>query len=163
MPARLAWCYGDPGISLALLSAARAAGEPEWERQAVAVARAAATRPRDEGGVVDGGLCHGAAGLAHLYNRLFQATRDPFFKTEALAWIERLLALRRPGEGIAGWQAWRPIGEITGPDPELGWVADPGFLTGAAGIGLALLGAISPVEPAWDRVLLSSAPPRPAP
>src|ERR1700674_702706 len=159
-PARLAWCYGDPGISVALLSAARAAGEPEWERQAVAIARAAAARPRDEGGVVDSGLCHGAAGLAHLYNRLFQATRDPLFKTEALAWIERLLAQRRPGEGIAGWQAWRPIGEITGPDPELGWVTDPGFLTGAAGIGLALLGAVSPIEPAWDRVLLASAPPR---
>jgi hypothetical protein len=161
VPARLAWCYGDPGIALALLSAARAAGEPEWERQAVAIAHAAAARPRDKGGVVDGGLCHGAAGLIHLYNRLFQATRDPLFKREALVWIERLLAQRRPGEGIAGWQAWRPIGEITGPDPELGWVSDPGFLTGAAGIGLALLGAVSPVEPAWDRVLLASAPPRP--
>jgi lantibiotic modifying enzyme len=163
IPARLAWCYGDPGIALALLGAARAAGEPEWEREAIAIARAAAARPRDEGGVVDGGLCHGAAGLAHLYNRLFQATGDPFWKEEALAWIERLVAQRRPGQGIAGWQAWRPIGELTGPNPELGWVADPGFLTGAAGIGLALLGAVSAVEPAWDRVLLASAPPRRAP
>jgi hypothetical protein len=162
VPARLAWCYGDPGVSVALLSAARAAGEPEWERQAIAVARAAAARPADAGGVVDGGLCHGAAGLAHLYNRLYQATGDPLFKAEALAWIERLMAQRRPGQGLAGWQAWRPIGEITGPNPELGWVDDRGFLTGAAGIGLVLLGALSPVEPAWDRVLLSSAPPRAA-
>jgi lantibiotic biosynthesis protein len=159
MPARLAWCYGDPGVSLALLGAARAAGEPAWERQALAIARAAAVRPRDASGVVDGGLCHGAAGLAHLYNRLFQATGDPLFKAEALAWIERLMAHRRPGQGIAGWQAWRPIGEITSPNPELGWVDDRGFLTGAAGIGLALLGAVSPVEPAWDRVLLASVPP----
>jgi hypothetical protein len=162
VPARHAWCYGDPGVSLALLSAARAAGEPEWERQAVAVARAAAARDPDAGGVVDGGLCHGAAGLAHLYNRLFQATGDPSFRAAALAWIERLMAQRRPGQGIAGWQAWRPIGEITGPDPELGWVDDRGFLTGAAGIGLVLLGALSPVEPAWDRLLLASAPPRAA-
>jgi lantibiotic biosynthesis protein len=162
VPARLAWCYGDPGISLSLLSAARAAGEAEWERRAVAVARAAAARDPDAGGVVDGGLCHGAAGLAHLYNRLHQATGDPLFKAAALAWIERLMAQRRPGQGIAGWQAWRPIGEVTGPDPELGWVDDRGFLTGAAGIGLVLLGALSPVEPAWDRVLLASAPPRAA-
>jgi hypothetical protein len=160
VPARLAWCYGDPGVSLAVLSAARAAGEPEWERQAVAVARAAAARDPDAGGVVDGSLCHGAAGLAHLYNRLFQATGDPLFKAAALAWIERLMAQRRPGQGIAGWQAWRPIGEVTGPDPELGWVDDRGFLTGAAGIGLVLLAALSPVEPGWDRALLSSAPPR---
>ena len=72
------------------------------------------------------------------------------------------MAQRRPGQGIAGWQAWRPIGEITGPDPELGWVDDRGFLTGAAGIGLVLLGALSQVEPAWDRLLLSSVPPRAA-
>ncbi len=160
VPARHAWCYGDPGLSLALLSAARAAGEPEWERQAVAVARLGVARDPDAGGVADGGLCHGAAGLAHLYNRLFQATGDPVFKAAALAWIERLMAQRRPGQGVAGWQAWRPIGDITGPDPELGWVDDRGFLTGAAGIGLVLLGALSPVEPAWDRVLLSSVPPR---
>jgi lantibiotic modifying enzyme len=159
-PSRLAWCYGDPGIALALLGAARAAGEPEWERQALATARVAAARPRDQGGVVDGSLCHGAAGLLHLYNRLYQATGDPLWKTEALAWTERLLAQREPGEGIAGWRSWRPVGEITYPNPELGWANDPGFLTGAAGIGLALLGAVSPVEPAWDRVLLCSVPPR---
>jgi hypothetical protein len=162
-PSRLAWCYGDPGIATALLAAARAAGEPEWERQAIATARAAAARPRDTGGVVDGGLCHGAAGLAHLYNRLFQATGDPQLEAEALAWFDRLLALRRPGEGIAGWQAWRPIGDLTAPEPELGWVTDAGLLTGVTGIGLALLGALSPVEPAWDRVLLASVPPRPRP
>jgi hypothetical protein len=158
-PARLAWCYGDPGVALTLLVAARAAGEPEWERQALAAARLAASRPRDQGGVTDGGLCHGAAGLVHLYNRLYQATRDPLWKAESLAWLERLLAMRKPGEGTAGWLAWRPLGDITGPNPELGWAEDPGFLTGAAGIGLALLATVSPVEPAWDRVLLSSVPP----
>jgi hypothetical protein len=162
-PSRLAWCYGDPGIAVALLVAARAAGEPEWERQAVATARVAAARPRDDGGVVDGGLCHGAAGLAHLYNRLFQATGDPLFKAEAVAWLERLLAQRQPGEGIAGWRAWRPIGDLMRPDPQFGWVTDEGLLTGATGIGLALLGAVSPVEPAWDRILLASVPPRSAP
>jgi lantibiotic modifying enzyme len=162
LPSRLAWCYGDPGISLALLGAARAAGEPEWEREAIATARAAAARPHADSGVVDGSICHGAAGVAHLYNRLYQATGEPLFLTEARAWIDSLMAQRRPGEGIAGWRSWRPIGDITGPEPELGWVADPGFLTGAAGIGLALLGAVSPVEPAWDRVLLSAVPPRPA-
>jgi len=161
-PSRLAWCYGDPGISLALLDAARAAGEPEWERQALATARAAATRPREDGGVADGGLCHGAAGLVHLYNRLFQATGEPLFRAEAQAWLDRLLAMRQPGKGIAGWRAWRPVGEVVMPKPKLGWVTDPGFLTGGAGIGLALLGAASPVEPAWDRVLLSSVPPRAA-
>jgi hypothetical protein len=38
-------------------------------------------------------------------------------------------------------------------------VADPGLLTGAAGIALALLAATSLIEPAWDRVLLVAVPP----
>lgn len=159
VPARTAWCYGDPGIALTLLVAARAAGQAEWERQALDIARAAAARPHDESGVRDGGICHGAGGLAHLYNRLFQATGEPLFRAESLAWIERLMDLRSAGEGIAGWRAWRPLGDFAGPEPELGWVDDSGFLTGAAGIGLALLGAVSPVEPAWDRALLASVPP----
>lgn len=156
---RLAWCRGDAGIALALLAAARAEGEPEWERQALGIARAAAARSPDQGEVRDGSLCHGAAGLAHLYSRLFQATGDPLFRAAALTWIERLLAQRQPSRGMAGWFSWRAVREISDVDVELGWRAEAGFLTGIAGIGLALLGAVSPVEPAWDRVLLCSVPP----
>lgn len=158
-PGRLTWCRGDVGIALALLVAARAAGEPEWERQALGIAREAAARPRDQEEIRDGGLCHGAAGLAHLYNRLFHATGDPLFKAEAVAWIERLLAGRRPGQGVAGWLSWQVIREVSQLEDQFGWLPMPGFLTGAAGIGLALLGAVSPVEPAWDRLLLCSVPP----
>jgi hypothetical protein len=42
---------------------------------------------------------------------------------------------------------------------DLGWQDDPGFLTGAAGVGLALLAATTPVEPAWDRLLLTAIAP----
>src|SRR5262249_36055361 len=34
-PARLAWCYGDPGVAAALLWAARCVGQPEWEAAAL--------------------------------------------------------------------------------------------------------------------------------
>lgn len=40
---------------------------------------------------------------------------------------------------------------------------DHGFLTGAASIGLVVHGALTSVEPAWDRALLASEPPRAAP
>jgi hypothetical protein len=160
-PARLAWCYGDPGIAAALLLAARAAGNAEWERQALDIGSCAAARPRGDGGVTDGGLCHGAAGLVNLFNRLYQATRDPRWRSEALYWLERLMALRKPGDGVAGWRSWRPLSNVYVPAPEMGWTTDPGLLTGAAGVGLALLGAASAVEPAWDLILLSSVPPAP--
>jgi hypothetical protein len=152
-PSRAAWCYGDPGIAAALLAAGRAAGEPAWEREALAIAAAAAVRPVETAGVVDVGLCHGAAGLAHLFNRFWQAGGDPACAAAARFWLGRALEMRRPGEGIGGFLAWLP--DAGG---ELAWRADPGFLTGAAGIGLALLAAVSPVAPGWDRVLQISTP-----
>lgn len=155
VPARSAWCYGDPGIAAALLLAARCVGETAWEREALAIARRAGRRPPDQTGVVDAGLCHGAAGLGHIFNRMFQATGDPALGEAARLWLERALAMRQPGRGIAGFSTLVP-----GEDGSLRRHDDPGILTGAAGIALALLAAATPVEPAWDRMLLLSAPPR---
>lgn len=154
-PARLAWCYGDPGIAAALLGAARCVEEPAWEEAALAIARRAAARPVDQAGVKDVGLCHGAAGLGHLFNRLYQASGEPWLAEQAESWFERTLAMRRPGRGIGGYEAWQ-----LGDDGETTWIADPGLLTGAVGIALALLAAITPVEPAWDRMLLTAIPPQ---
>jgi lantibiotic modifying enzyme len=155
-PARLAWCYGDPGVAAALLLAGRSVGESFWERAALAVARRAAERPPEEAEVVDAGLCHGAAGLGHLFNRLFQATGEPRLREAAQFWFQRTLEMRQPDRGIAGFAAWRG-----GREHSPGWIEDPGLLTGAAGIALALLAAVTPIEPAWDRVLLVSIPPSP--
>jgi hypothetical protein len=150
-PSRLAWCYGDPGVAATLLVAARAVGEPEWEKEALAIARSAAARPTADAGVRDPGICHGAAGLAHLFNRFWQATGDETFAAAARFWIERTLELRVPGEGIAGFRAWHAE-----PTSHGEWVAEPGFLEGVTGIGLVLLAAVSTVEPEWDRILLVS-------
>lgn len=102
--------------------------------------------------VAGAGLLRGAAGRGHRLNRLFQVTGDARFAEEARSWFARLLALRRPGEGIGGFQARVPDGRGGAVQAD-----DPGFLDGSAGIGLALLAAVSAVEPAWDRVLLGSA------
>jgi hypothetical protein len=155
VPSRLAWCYGDAGVAAALLAASRAVGEPEWERQALEVALAAAARDAASAYVNDAGLCHGAAGLGHLFNRMYQTTGDERLATAARTWFERTLALRTPGEPVAGYRAF----EVEPGSDQVNWRPDAGFLEGATGIGLALLGAVSEVEPAWDRMLLVSLPP----
>ena len=147
-PARLAWCYGDAGIAAALLGAARHTGNPEWEREALRVALAAAKRDPESAGAVDTGLCHGTAGLGHVFNRLYQATGREELAGAARLWLERTLALRRE-EGLAGFLTYTPH---RGPGQE--WYRDPDLLTGAAGIGLALLAAVSSLAPDWDRCLL---------
>ena len=149
---RSAWCYGDPGAAAALLVAARCAGEPAWEREALKIARAAARRPTIESGVLDAGICHGAAGLAHLFNRLHQTAGDATLRRAALFWFQRTIAMRQPGRGIGGFRAL-----AAHEDGTKHWNDDDsGILTGAAGIGLALLAAATPIEPEWDRMLLTS-------
>jgi lantibiotic biosynthesis protein len=148
-PARAAWCYGDPGVAAALLVAARALRRSDWEVEAISLARRAGARPPSNCGVADPWLCHGSAGLGHLFNRMHQATADPALAAAARYWLQRTLAMRRPqGAGFAGFHLL---------DDELRRGTDgSGFLTGAAGVGLALLAAATDVEPGWDRLLVVS-------
>ena len=155
-PSRLAWCYGDLGIAVALLRAARLVQEPTWEAAASQLAQATAQRAQAQEDVQDTGLCHGFASIAHLFNRLYQATGDEHFAEVARLWFTRTLAQRRPHQGIAGFLALAPT-----TTTQLEWVADPGLLTGAAGIGLALLAALYPLPPAWDQLLLIALPATP--
>jgi len=130
---RTAWCYGDPGVSSTLQLAARLLEEPSWADAALAAARAAAGRPPWESGVDDASLCHGAAGLAHLFNRMYQTTGEPAFEEAARRWLRATLSL---------------VEEMDRP-----W-----FLEGLTGPGLVLLAACTEVEPAWDAVLAVSSP-----
>ena len=145
--ARLAWCYGNPGVVVPLFAAARATRNPAWEAEALALARDMAARPFESCGVSDMGICHGAAGVAHLFNRMYQATGDEVLGDAARRWIDRLLEMRRPGEEVAGFPfLHRDAGVDT-------WKADRGMLMGATGVGLVLLAATTDVEPSWDRAL----------
>jgi lantibiotic modifying enzyme len=150
---RLAWCYGDAGVAAALLCTARCVADAALEREAVAIACRAARRPGEQSGVRDAGMCHGAAGLGHLFNRLFQATGEQVFADAAQIWFEQTLQMCRPGQGIGGYQAWE-----LGDNGEPSWVTDSGLLTGSVGIALALLSATTNVEPAWDRMMLTAIP-----
>jgi hypothetical protein len=144
---RCGWCHGDPGMAGALLACAQANGRSDWAERATILARGAAVRPFALTGVVDPGLCHGAAGLALIYARFFFATGDPLFSDATRFWVERMLEMRQPGRGLAGFLAY------VGPtDESAGWSADRGLLSGAAGIALTLLAVASDHEPSWDRL-----------
>jgi len=155
-PSRAAWCYGDPGIAVALLSAAQSTKSADWERQAIEIGINASRRDPAQCGVTDAGLCHGATGLAHVYNRLFQATRQREFADVSIFWFDRALEMRRSGQGVAGFAAYVP-----NADPVVQWHSDREFLMGATGVALSLLAASSSVEPLWDRLLLASVRPKP--
>ncbi|HEU0036518.1 MAG TPA: lanthionine synthetase C family protein [Kofleriaceae bacterium] len=130
-PTRTAWCYGDAGVAVATWNAlARAGGSLADARQ---LAEHVAQRAPDATKIVDATLCHGAAGLAHLMNRCYQASREPGFRDAAIAWLDRALAMR---------ETW----------------AGGDLLEGLPGIGLVLLAATTAEEPRWDAMLLCDLP-----
>jgi lantibiotic modifying enzyme len=151
---RLAWCYGDAGLAAALFLAARGVEEKSWEQEALVIARRAAARSSQTCRVVDACFCHGSSGLAHIFNRLYQATHDEVLSAASRYWIERTLEFCNLGDGPAGYR-------LTASDDsgkrEL--QEKYGILVGIAGIGLSLLAATSAVEPCWDRMFLLDIPP----
>jgi lantibiotic biosynthesis protein len=147
---RTAWCYGDLGIAIALLRAAYARDDDASCARALSLARACATRADAVCGVRDAGVCHGAAGLGHLLNRLFHATGDEALREGARRWFRNTLELRRPG-ALAGFPALVPARAAGEPET---WHASPGILDGAAGVGLALMSALGGA-PDWDQPLLT--------
>lgn len=147
-PARAAWCYGDPGVSLALLAAARATGDARWEASALEVARHAARRAPATSGVHEATVCHGAAGLLQVFNRLFQATGEDLFRDAARYWFGETLRLHRAGRDDAAPDDGAP------PDDRASDV-----LEGRAGVALALLAAATDgTVPRWDAMLLADVP-----
>ncbi len=145
-PGRVAWCYGDLGIAVALLLAGRCRANAVWKREALRLAKSCADRTLEDSGVKDCGLCHGSAGIAHLFNRMFQLSGKALLKKAAQTWFQRTLEMRDPAHGIGGYPAYRPDG----------WANEMGILEGSAGIALALLAGGTSLEPAWDRMLLAS-------
>lgn len=148
-PTRTAWCYGDPGVALLAWNAcARSGADITAARDLLALVSG---REPTASGIVDAGLCHGAAGLGHLLGRAYAASGDAALRAASTRWFERALAFRRDG-GIGGFWSPPPGGQ-TGD-----WSPSAGFLEGATGIGLTLLGALGTAEPAWDRLLLVDVP-----
>jgi lantibiotic biosynthesis protein len=138
---RDAWCYGTPGIGRALTLAAHAIGDPQLAETADAAIASLADRSDQDWDVTGPTLCHGHAGVLQstAHSQAATADRAALAITTAF-WPQHAFAFQHTGNG-------RPADE-------------PGLLTGAAGIALALADhgelLAGPVAARWDAVLLLS-------
>jgi lantibiotic modifying enzyme len=147
---RLAWCYGDLGIGISLWIAGKNIKNSEWQNKAIEILLHTTTRKEDKNtGVVDSGLCHGSAGIAHIYNRMYNYTKIEDFRTSAEYWFNKTLDMDVHEDTLSGYKAYKT--EKYGGSYE-----EFGFLEGIAGIGLAMISAVSDIEPSWDECLLLS-------
>ena len=140
------WCYGGAGILMMLArSSDRLSGEiPDLKaRVSSAVLRLIQHDP-GRYSITDASLCHGEAGLALIFTRLYDLLGLTECLEAARIWLRRVVA--RATEGIDAL--------CFGNKSEL--LNDGGLLTGAAGVALCLLAACSDRPPSWDRCLLLS-------
>jgi hypothetical protein len=143
-PSRLAWCYGDLGIAHVLIHAGHRVGREDWLLAGRHLVDNCLSWPAENSGVADAPLCHGAMGVAHCFNRLFQRDGDYRCREAALQWSDRAFSFR---DGS-------PAGFFTAKTDR---AVEFTFLDGVIGVALGLLAALTPIEPRWDRIMLLSA------
>lgn len=152
-----AWCYGSPGIARALQLAGQAIMRPQWEQTAITATRAVFDRARDLDTLYDSGLCHGWAGLLQPLLRITEDSDDRNLRFHVPDLVERIIERYDPALPYG----YRHHDIKPRPYEDLD---DAGYLTGAAGIALALINAADLMagtqgpmnNPAWDMALLIS-------
>lgn len=141
---RLAWCYGDLGIAIALARAGVCLQNEHLKREALEIALNAATRDIQSSGVDDASICHGSSGIIMLFDCLDNLFEHPALKAAKQYWVEDIL-YRYKNHGLNGLNYYD---NLTGK-----YTRDYSFLNGFIGIGLVLLTELD-VKPDWSDVLL---------
>jgi len=145
-PARAGWCYGSPGVARSLYLAGQALGQHALCAIGLEAIDAALARPPEARSLASMHLCHGQAGLLQIALR-FQHEAPQETRQPAVRELTASILQHHEPESLLGYHDIAPDGRD---------VDEPGLLTGASGIALALLAAACDVEPAWDCALLIS-------
>lgn len=103
----LGWCYGDLSISIALWQAGEVLHDDVIKREAIHICLHTTERKTyDETLVKDASFCHGTAGIAHIYNRMFYYTKRMEFKEASDYWIDETLKMATFKDGLVGYKTW---------------------------------------------------------
>lgn len=154
---RLCWCYGDLGIaySFILLSETEGLNCQNLGTIALDIFRHTLRRKTlKQAHVSDAGLCHGCFGIAHIYDRAFQRTKEPFLKEAAHYWYTE--GIKFSNNTFAQYVGFELPYFSDTDEQESVKDYNLSFQTGIAGIALALIAYIEPETPDWDHFLLLS-------
>jgi len=145
----LAWCYGDFGIGLSLLKAAKELKDNYLEEKAHLILEGTTSRKSQSNTkVIDAGICHGAFGNTQIYNYLYKETLNSNYRSVAKFWLENGLEFSKYHVGYAGFKQW-----FGNHDK---WIPSTSLLEGIAGIGLSIIDYLSEESNSWDECLLLS-------
>lgn len=130
---RLAWCYGDLGISIALLKSSDILKNKQLETKAFEVLLYNTTRKNLKENLVDNdGLCHGSSGISLIYNYVNKKyTSDAFLQCEKF-WIDQTIQIYLENKNTK----------------------ELNMLEGISGTGLVLLNSLYDTGTEWSKFLL---------
>lgn len=137
-PGRSAWCYGTPGCSAALALVSRRLSDATYRVIALDALYELSALPIGQWNLQDNAICHGIAGDALVFLRVGQCLSDAYLVSVAFDLFDRVADAYDPS-ALFGYQAICPEGPVD----------SAAFLTGAAGIALALLTAANECDPSW--------------
>ncbi len=141
---RLGWCYGDLGVAFAIWHYSQTFNDKTLENKAIEIfLHSAQRRNLKKNSISDAGICHGTAGLALIFRRIYLNTKMEIFKSTSEYWLKKTLRISVQENGFTGFT-----------DSEGNF--NPNLLEGIAGIGLVLLSFATDTEPIWDECLLLS-------
>lgn len=139
---RLAWCYGDLGVGYSLYLAGVAFSDRYIKEFAVKILEFSTMHLQEDAvGIRDLGMCHGVAGVAHIYKKIWKSTELTIFKKTYDSWLDKLLIPAKNGHLNAYFQKFSP--------PQNQFVPDFSLLGGTAGIGLELIASLID-DTEWD-------------
>lgn len=142
MASRLSWCYGDLTIAYTLHDI----GVMLKDRNLMDIStqillHSANRRTPEQTAVKDGGVCHGSAGIAHVFNRMFHITKNDVFKDARDYWLQYTLKLTN------GYQFYKYNAITNRFEDEIS------LLEGEVGIALVLLSYLTE-DFSWDYCLM---------
>ena len=141
---RLAWCYGDLGIGIALRSAAKTLNDERVITAAKQLFAFNSTRLGvAENFVYDACICHGAAGISQIFRSASEFYDDDSNLRNAYQyWIDQVVSFSRFADGPAGYK--KRI--------ENDYLSSYNLLEGVAGIGLCLISYLRPDLSKWEEL-----------
>lgn len=132
---RLAWCYGDLGIAVALWQAGKVTGNESWKQKAIDVFIYSSQRKKNENTKVNEAcICHGSSGVAMMFLYMYKETKNEIFRSASDYWINKTIDLSMMFKnGFPGYKT------LSIRQNEIVWVDSYTLLEGIAGIGFMLM------------------------
>lgn len=140
---RLAWCYGDLSVLYHLLISSKLI-DNKFDKKIILRLKELANYTFKDSFIFDAGFCHGTHGVAYIFFKIYELTKDPIFKDASNNWI-------KIGKEILNKFNNQSYNNVTNI-----WVNDKSLLTGFTGIKLVEKTINNQIDSNWDRCFLLS-------